>query len=77
MVKSNYNSETEEFLGLYKTMGFMAIRGDTAQEMKFLVKDFFSKYDQICSFLWIWSHLLKKSLRMFPPQECFDNADLR
>ena len=25
-------------------------------------KDFFSKCDQIRSFLWIWSHLLKKSL---------------
>ena len=30
----------------------------TAQKMKFSVKDFFSKCDQI----WIWSHLLKKSL---------------
>ena len=34
----------------------------TAQEMKFSIKDFFSKCDQICSFLGIWSHLLKKSL---------------
>ena len=33
-----------------------------AQKMKFFIKDFFSKCDQICSFLWIWSHLLKKSL---------------
>ena len=30
--------------------------------MKFSIKDFFSKYDQICSFLRIWSHLLKSSL---------------
>ena len=30
--------------------------------MKFSIRDFFSKYDQIRSFLWIWSHLLKKSL---------------
>ena len=30
--------------------------------MKFSIKDFFSKYDQIRSFLRIWSHLLKKSL---------------
>ena len=30
--------------------------------MKFSIKDFFSKCDQIRSFLWIWSHLLKKSL---------------
>ena len=33
----------------------------TAQ-MKFFIKDFFSKYDQIRSFLRICSHLLKKSL---------------
>ena len=30
--------------------------------MKFSIKDFFSKFDQICSFLRIWSHLLNKSL---------------
>ena len=30
--------------------------------MKFLIKDFFSKCDQIRRKLWIWSHLLKKSL---------------
>ena len=30
--------------------------------MKFSIKDFFSKFDQIHSFLRIWSHLLKKSL---------------
>ena len=30
--------------------------------MKFLIKDFVSKYDQIRSFLRIWSHLWKKSL---------------
>ena len=34
----------------------------TAQKMTFSIKDFFSKCDQICSFLRIWSHLLKKSL---------------
>ena len=34
----------------------------TAQKMKFSVMDFFCKCDQICSFLWVWSHLLKKSL---------------
>ena len=31
--------------------------------MKFSIKDFFSKHDQIRSFLRIWSHLLKKSLK--------------
>ena len=30
--------------------------------MKFSIKDFFSKCDQIRSFLRIWSHLLKKCL---------------
>ena len=30
--------------------------------MKFSIKDFFTKCDQIRSFLRIWSHLLKKSL---------------
>ena len=35
---------------------------DTAQKMKFYIKDFFRKCDQIRNFLRIWSHLLKKSL---------------
>ena len=30
--------------------------------MKFWIKDFFSKHDQIRKKLQIWSHLLKKSL---------------
>ena len=34
----------------------------TAQKMKFSIKDFFSKCDQIRSFLQIWLHLPKKSL---------------
>ena len=34
----------------------------TAQKMKFSIKNFFSKCDQIRSFLQIWSHLLKKSV---------------
>ena len=34
----------------------------TAQKVKFFIKDFFSKCDQIRSLLQIWSHLLKKSL---------------
>ena len=32
------------------------------KKMKFSIEDFFSEYDQINSFLRIWSHLLKKSL---------------
>ena len=34
----------------------------TAQKMRFSIKNFFSKCDQIRSFLRVWSHLLKKSL---------------
>ena len=37
----------------------------TAKHFKLLsqkAQDFFSKFDQIRSFVWIWSHLLKKSL---------------
>ena len=33
----------------------------TAQKLKFSIKDFFGKCDQIRSFLRIWSHLLKES----------------
>ena len=52
-----------------------------AQKMKFPIKDFFSKYDEILSFLQIWSHLQKKSLMesydfcvvraMFEPTELY------
>ena len=35
---------------------------NTAQKMKFSIKDFFSKCDRIPSFLQIWSRLLKKFL---------------
>ena len=35
---------------------------NTAQKMRFSIKDFFSKCDQICRKLRIWSHLLKKPL---------------
>ena len=34
----------------------------TAEKLKFSIKDFFSKCDQIRSFQRIWPHLLKKSL---------------
>ena len=38
------------------------LKTSTAQKMKFSIKDFFSKCDQIRSFLRIWSRLLKKSI---------------
>ena len=41
---------------------FWDLINSTAQKVKFSIKDFFSKCDQIRSFLRISSHLLKKSL---------------
>ena len=32
----------------------------TAQKMKFSIRDFFRKCEQIRSFMWVWSYLLKK-----------------
>ena len=40
----------------------LIVHDHTAQKMKFSITDFFSKYDQIRSFLQIWSHSLKKSV---------------
>ena len=40
----------------------MLASSNTAQKMKFLIKDFSSKCDQVRKKLWIWSHLLKKTL---------------
>ena len=41
---------------------FPKTNASIAQKMKFSIKDFFRKCDQIRRFLWICSHLLKKSL---------------
>ena len=41
--------------------GVSALR-NTAQKRRFSFTDYFSKCDQIRSFLRIWSHLLKKSV---------------
>ena len=38
-----------------------SLRAVTAQKMKFSIKNFFSKCDQIRSFLRIWSHSLEKT----------------
>ena len=40
----------------------MSHNTNNAQKMKFSIKNFFSKWDQIRSFRWIWSHLLNKSV---------------
>ena len=47
-----YDLRKEQFL--------VALLHHAAQKMKFSIKDFFSKRDQIRSFLRIWSHLMKK-----------------
>ena len=52
----------------------------TAQQMEFSIKDFSSKFDQIRSFLWIWSHLLEKSVKenfIFLCSECINCAMLK
>ena len=53
-------------VGIFKTRNVASLCGCdiscTAQKVKFSIKDFFSKCDQIRSFLRIWSHLQKKSL---------------
>ena len=57
---------TEEVPVIYKPYHCFALQMigtsamNTAQKMKNPIKDLFSKCDQ--SFLWTWSHLLKKSL---------------
>ena len=49
-----------EAIHYFKRTGFSS--RTTAQKMKFNIKDFFSKFDQIRRKLRLWSHLLKKSL---------------
>ena len=46
----------------FHVSGISLSRAITAQIMKFYIKDFFSKCDQIRSFLRVWPHLLEKSL---------------
>ena len=40
----------------------MSVFNTQHKKKKFSINDFFSKCDQNRSLLWIWSHLLKKSL---------------
>ena len=51
-----------DFLLVVTTITCFFLKSNTAQTMKFSFRDFFSKCDQICRKLRIWSHLLKKSL---------------
>ena len=57
-----YTSKSEAYVQDPPKIKLFQSENITAQNMKFSIKDFFSKCDQIRSFLWIWSHLLKKSL---------------
>ena len=54
---------TEKFIFLH---WFVQVNRQKAtvlhKKIKFSIKDFFGKCDQICRKQWIWSHLLKKSL---------------
>ena len=47
---------------LFRKLLHPLLHTHTVQKMKFSIKDFFSKYDQIRRKLRIWSHLRKKSL---------------
>ena len=51
-----------EILKLNLETGVLMMLPITTQKMKFPIKDFFSKCDENCRKLRIWSHLLKKSL---------------
>ena len=57
VAKPQYNFLEPAWNNYSKHAGFVFY---TAQEMKFSIKDFFSKCNQICRKLQIWSHLLKK-----------------
>ena len=58
--KRAVNRETKKVKKLHSEI--QNLETNTAQKIKFSIQDFFSKCDQIRSFLRIWSHLLKKSL---------------
>ena len=56
------NSANDYFLFLVLFLAILKMKkSHTAQKMKFSIKSFFSKYDQIRRKLRIWSLLLKKS----------------
>ena len=57
--KINRSLDAGRKLNLHKTLSALCI---TAQKIKFSIKDFFGKCDQIRRKLRIWSHLMKKPL---------------
>ena len=59
---NNDSSQSYTSSVLASPLKSLSLVTNTAQKLKFSIKDLFSKCDQIRSFLRIWSHLLKKSL---------------
>ena len=70
LVTANIRPEKTSFLMSPKEIYLVQLIADLqpifankhCTKMKFSIKYFFSKCDQICRKLWVWSHLLKKSL---------------
>ena len=63
-------------LRLNNLMQTILLRHCTVQKMKFSIKNFLSKCNQICSFLRIWSRLLKRSsMKNFFVQCWFNRID--
>ena len=58
----DYHQYVFHFSRAGQCSNFNKTSDNTAQKMKFSIKDLFSKCDQIRGKLPIWSHLLKKSL---------------
>ena len=56
------NGKDKRLIKNWRHISVLNVDYDTAQKMKFSIKDFFSKCGQIRSLLRIWSHLLKKPL---------------
>ena len=57
-----YKARQDISLEKEKDLSNHPMRIYTTQKMKFSINDFFSKCDQMCWKLRIWSHLLRKSL---------------
>ena len=62
ILKPLYSKFLPDVSWLKRIVVMLQTVASTAQKMKFSIKDFFNKCDQIRSFLQIWSHFLKKSL---------------
>ena len=55
-----FSGKSRYIIGVFKTPQTSAMVA--LQKMKFSIKDFFNKCDQVCRKLRIWSHLPKKFL---------------